>query len=44
MLYVMNVKIAGQWVGIPVMQGEPGRTMQIRRSDDLLQWKYTSIH
>lgn len=38
--YVVNVKVGGKYVGIPVMRGEPGRTMQIRRSDDLLQWKY----
>jgi hypothetical protein len=39
--YVVNVRIGNQYVPIPVMKGEPGKTVQLRFHEGKIEWKYT---
>lgn len=38
--YVVNVKVGSQYVGIPVMRGENGKTPEIRLNGKILQYRY----
>lgn len=38
--YVVNVKIGGRFVGIPVMRGDDGKTPEIRLNGKVLQYRF----